>query len=67
MQFLRDLWAGIWSRIVDEPVLTLAVIQAGLALAVGFGLRWTGDQVALTVTFSAAVLGWVARSRVTPT
>ncbi len=27
---------------------------------------WTGEQVGLVVGFSAAVLGWVARSQVTP-
>lgn len=53
-------------RIKSEPVLTLALIQAGIAMAVGFGLNWTGDQVALVVAFTAAVLGWIARSKVTP-
>ena len=60
------VFAAIWSRITDEPVLTLSVIQAGLALLVGFGLGWTGEQVALSVSFSAAVLGWIARRQVTP-
>jgi hypothetical protein len=50
-----------------EPVLIMAAIQAGIALAVGFGLSWTGDQVALATVFAAAVLGLIARSRVTPT
>ena len=58
--------SAITDRIKHEPVLTLAVIQAGVACAVGFGLQWTGEQVALVVSLSAAVLGWIARSRVTP-
>lgn len=53
----------IWGR---EPVLYLAVIQAALAAAVGFGLGWSGEQVALIMGFAAAILGFIARSRVTP-
>ena len=66
MTFLRKLGTAIWSRITDEPVLTLSVVQAGLARAGGFGLGWSGDQVALAVTVSAAGLGWIARRQVTP-
>ncbi|MCC6311342.1 MAG: hypothetical protein IT345_10550 [Trueperaceae bacterium] len=58
---------AIADRIKTEPVLTLAVIQAGVAVMVGFGLQWSGEQVALVVSFSAAILGWIARSRVSPT
>ena len=53
----------IWGR---EPVMYMAVLQAAIALAVGFGLDWSGDQVALVTAFAAAMLGFVARSRVTP-
>ena len=49
-----------------EPVLVMAVIQAGIALAVAFGLQWTAEQVALLVAFSATVLGLIARAKVTP-
>lgn len=57
--WLQDMLRG-------EPVLTLAVVQAGIAMLVGFGLQWTGEQVSLVVTFSAALLGWVARQKVQP-
>ncbi len=53
----------IWNR---EPVLVLAVVQAFLALLVGFGVDLTGEQVALVTAFTAAVLGFVARQKVTP-
>lgn len=59
LQALKDLIAG-------EPVLTLALVQASLALAVGFGLNFTAEQVSLTMAFSAALLGFIARSKVTP-
>lgn len=57
---------AIVARIKDEPVLTLALVQAAVAMAVGFGLAWSGEQVALTTAFAAAVLGWIARSKVSP-
>ena len=53
-------------RIHQEPALTLAMVQAAVALAVGFGLPVTPEQVSLIVAFSAAVLGWVTRTQVTP-
>lgn len=49
-----------------EPVLVLAVVQAALALVIAFGLDLTGEQVAGIVAVSAAVLGFVARQKVTP-
>jgi hypothetical protein len=35
-------------------------------MLVGFGLRWTGEQVALMVAFVEVVTDWVARRQVTP-
>ena len=56
---IKDLIAG-------EPVLTLALVQATLALLVGFGLHWTAEQISLVMAFTAALLGFIARSKVTP-
>ena len=53
-------------RVQQEPALTLAMVQAAVALAVGFNLPVTPEQVALIVAFTAAVLGWVTRTQVTP-
>lgn len=66
MTFLRDLWAGIWLRINEEPVATLALVNAAVVLFVGFGLKLTSEQVALIGAFVAAFLGWIARKKVTP-
>ena len=66
VDWLRDFWGGIWGRIMDEPVLTLGLVQASILLATGFGLQWTVEQVALVGAFSAALLSWVARRQVTP-
>lgn len=49
-----------------EPVMFLAVVQAVVALAVAFGLELTPEQVGAVVAATAAVLGLVARQRVTP-
>ena len=51
----------LWNR---EPALILAVVQAGLALGMGFGLRVTVEQMALVMSFSAAVIGVLTRSQV---
>jgi hypothetical protein len=50
-----------------EPAMFLGVIQAGLALAIGFGLHLSPEQFGLLMAFSAAVLAWITRSQVTPT
>lgn len=63
---LQAISGGIVIRFREEPVLTLAVAQAAVAMFVAFGLDWSAEQVALTVAFSAALLGWVARREVTP-
>lgn len=66
LQFLRDLWGGLTDRLSQEPVLFLAVVQAALALVVSFGLALTGEQVGAIMAVSAAILGLIARQRVTP-
>lgn len=60
------MWQGLKDRIMNEPVAMLTLIQAGITMAVGFGLEWSGEQVALVTTFSAAALGFIARKSVTP-
>lgn len=57
---------AIWGRVLEEPVMTQAVLQAGLALLVTFGLGWTLEQVGATLALTAALLGWLTRSKVTP-
>lgn len=49
-----------------EPALILGAINALVALAVGFGLDITPEQVGLINAAVAAVLSVVVRSRVTP-
>jgi hypothetical protein len=60
------------SKIVNcvrrEPVAFQGVVQASLAVLVGFGLiAWTAEQTALAMGFCAAILGFLARSQVSPT
>lgn len=49
-----------------EPVATGAVITALLALAVAFGADLSGEQTAAISGVAVAVVGWLARSAVTP-
>lgn len=50
-----------------NPVRILAILNAGLALAMGFGAHLSTEQQALILAFASAVLGEVGRSQVTPT
>ena len=50
-----------------EPVLFYGVIAAVLNLAVLFGLDLNDAQQGSILALSLAILGWLARSKVTPT
>lgn len=68
---MRNPVVAALRKIVDyakaEPVAFQGVIQAGLALLVGFGLiSLTTEQTGLALAFTAALLGLVARRHVTP-
>lgn len=54
---------NLWGR---EPALVLAALQAILALAVGFGLPISTEQMALILAATAAVIGVITRQQVTP-
>lgn len=49
-----------------EPALILAAVQAGGALAIGFGVDISPEQFGLIQAFCAAVLGLIVRQRVSP-
>lgn len=53
----------LWNR---EPALIIGVVTALIALAVGFGLDVTQEQVSLIVAAVAAILSLVTRSQVSP-
>jgi hypothetical protein len=48
-----------------EPALWLGLAQALIALAVGFGLDWTAEQVSLVMAAVAAVVAFLVRSQTT--
>jgi hypothetical protein len=50
-----------------EPAMFLALTQSALALAVGFGLHITTEQFGLLMAFTAALLGFITRTQVSPT
>lgn len=49
-----------------EPILYLALVKAGIALAVGFGFDLTSEQMALIVVFTEALLALIARWVIAP-
>lgn len=54
-----------------EPAMILSFIGAALALAIGFGLKVSGEQVNLIMVFAGAAIplltGVATRSQVVPT
>lgn len=58
---------AIFNRIQNEPVLVTALVQAVLALVVSFGLDLSPEQIGSVMAVAAAMLAFVARSKVTPT
>jgi hypothetical protein len=63
---LQRLGEAVSLRVREEPVLTVGLFRAAVTMLVGFGLGWSGEQVALMVAFLEAVTAWVARRQVTP-
>lgn len=49
-----------------EPALTLAVVQALLALVLAFGVDLTVEQTGAILAVTAAALGYATRQQVTP-
>lgn len=47
-----------------EPAVILGVLQAALALAIGFGLKISPEQMGLIMAFAAAVVALVVRQNV---
>jgi hypothetical protein len=54
---------SLWGR---EPAMVIAIVQAVLALVVAFGLQLSAEQVGAVLALTAAVLGFLTRSQVTP-
>jgi len=48
-----------------EPVLLHAMIQAFLAMLMGFGLNMTKEQMTLVMMFVGSVTAFITRSQVT--
>jgi len=53
-------------KIRREPVMVSALVQAALALGISFGLNLSNEQVGSILAVTAALLAFVARSRVSP-
>ena len=53
----------LWQR---EPAMILALMQAGIALGVAFGLELSNEQMGTLMAFVAALVGFITRSQVRP-
>jgi len=49
---LQGLGGAISLRVREEPVLRVGLFRAAITMLVGFGLGWTGEQVALMVALT---------------
>jgi len=54
---------NLWGR---EPVAIVATLQTLLALLLAFGVELTVEQTGAILAATAAVLGLIARSKVSP-
>lgn len=54
-------------KLNTEPVVIVGALEAVLALAIGFGLDITAEQMSLVLAAVTAVMAVFVRSRVTPT
>lgn len=63
---LQAIGSGIVVRFHEEPVITVGLFRAFITMLVGFGLGWSGEQVALMVAFIEAVTVYISRREVTP-
>jgi hypothetical protein len=64
----RSVFGWIIESAKAEPVATQGLIQATLALLIGFGvISWTSEQTGLALALTAAILTFLARRQVSPT
>lgn len=63
---LQAIGNGIVTRFYEEPILSVALFRSLVVMAVGFGLGWSGEQVAITVIAFEALTAYIARQEVTP-
>jgi hypothetical protein len=55
------------SFLTKEPAAVAGLVQAALALAVTFGAKLSTEQIGAILAFTAALMGFLVRSRVSPT
>ena len=60
------MWNGITDRVKGEPVMTMWLLQSLVSLVVLFGVDLTPEQTGGIIIFTAALLSWYARSKVSP-
>ena len=56
----------LWRKIKLYPSRTAGLIGSVVALAIGFGLEITGEQVSLIMAFVYQALSWLVERNVSP-
>lgn len=64
--FIKAFFSAIAKRVNEQPVASMALVKAGIAMLICFGLKWTVEQVAAVMLFSEAILAWWTYGKVTP-
>lgn len=54
---------NIWDR---EPAAFLSLVSAAISLVTAFGFDLSGEQVGAIMAFTAVVVGFITRSKVSP-
>lgn len=54
---------NIWDR---EPAAFLSLVSSAIALVSAFGFDLSGEQVGAIMAFTAVVVGFITRSKVSP-
>lgn len=57
--------SGLVALLRAEPIQAQAMVQTGVALGCAFGLKFTPEQIAAVIAFTASVLAFVTRKAVT--
>jgi hypothetical protein len=54
---------SLWDR---EPAAFLSLVSAAISLITSFGFSLSGEQVGAVMAFTAVVVGFITRSKVSP-
>jgi hypothetical protein len=63
---MNAILSGVIARVMHEPVMTQGLVVGAVGLGTSFGLGLDAEQVGALTAFSAVLLSWLTRKRVSP-